>query len=108
MSLFRGGLTSPFLACIVWGGGSLLGSMVLGGGLVGEGFGVTGIVTGFVTVGVVRVRRGVRVGRMGMVGVVLGSGWAVWGVGIVGVVGRGLCLEAACGLGDEAFSKNSS
>ena len=52
MSLFRGGLGSPFLACIVGGGGSLLG-MKLGGGLVGEGFGVTGIVTGFVTAGVV-------------------------------------------------------
>ena len=106
MSLFRGGLTSLVLACIAWGGGSFsLGSIVLGGGLVGEVFGVTGIVTGFVTVGVVRVKRGVRVG---MVGVVLGRGWAVWGVGIVGVVGRGLCLEAACGLGDEAFSKNST
>ena len=94
MSLFRGGLGSPLLAIIVGGGGSLLG-MKLGGGLVGEGFGVTGIVTGFVTAGVVRVRMGVRVGRMGMVGVVLGSGWAVWGVRFVGVVGRGLCLEAA-------------
>ena len=69
---------------------------------------VVGIVTGFVTAGVVKVRMGVRVGRMGMVGVVLGSGWAVWGVRIVGVVGRGLCLEAACVLGDKAFSKNSS
>ena len=85
---------SPFLACIVGGGGSLLG-MKLGGGLVGEGFGVTGIVTGFVTAGVVRVRMGVRVGRKGVVGVVMDSGWAIRGVGFVGVVGRGLCLEAA-------------
>ena len=38
---------------------------------------------------------GVRVGRKGVVGVVMDSGWAIRGVGFVGVVGRGLCLEAA-------------
>ena len=107
MSLFRGGLGSPLLAIIVGGGGSLLG-IKLGGGLVGEGFGVTGIVTGFATAGVVRVKMGVRVGRRGAVGVVEDSGWAIRGVGFVGVVGRGFCLEVAWVLGDKAFSKNSS